>query len=142
MPEPLRQRQPRVKDRAYLGWVAQLPCVPTLIMEGRQHLGVQVCHLKMPSIEHGKRHVGGQEKPSDIWVLPMRPYYHMDSMAGGGRMSQHQIGEPAFYDMLGINPFDLCLALRAAYETGLSGHVVIARFCAAARKANMERDRS
>lgn len=140
MPEPLRQRQPRVRDKAYLGWVARLPCLPTLILEGRQHMGVQVCHLKMASEKHGKRHTGGAEKPSDIWVVPMRPYYHMDRMAGGGPLAQHQIGEPAFYDMLGIDPFDFCLQLRAAYDANLSGHVVIARIAATARKANMERD--
>lgn len=134
MGEPLRQRQPRVRDKAYLGWVAKLPCLPTMILEGRQRTDVQVCHLRMSSLKHGKRQTGGAEKPSDVWVIPMRVFWHLD-----GPAAQHRIGEPAFFDMLGINPFDFCIDLRAAYEAGLSGQVVITRWAARARQTLSER---
>lgn len=113
MPEPLRQRQPAIKDPAYMGWIARLPCVACQAEQGIARLGVHVAHLAVASDDYGKRETGKSEKASDRpWTLPLCPRHHMD-----GRNSQHSVGEPAFWTKLRVNPFALCLALSAVYGT-------------------------
>lgn len=116
------QRDPRERDPAYLGWVATLPCIACMVA-GMVKRGVHVAHLRASSLEHGKRETGKGEKPHDIWTTPLCPPHHEN-----GNRSQHHVGEDAFWRGLGINPFELCLALHAAYEAKAPGFAVIARF--------------
>ncbi len=105
MPEPLRQRQPRVRDKAYLGWISELPCVACLALEGRVQHGVHVSHIRLsnPNIE-GWREVGKAEKPSDFRSAPLCPRHHMD---GDKHTAQHKMSEDFFWAKMGISPFAL-----------------------------------
>ena len=94
----LRQRQPRVHDKAHLEFVSKLPCVIT----GRGP--VQVCHIRFPSMAHDKRQTGKGEKPSDRWVVPMIPEKHAE---------QHSMAEQAFWEKYGIDPLAVAQLLYA-----------------------------
>lgn len=121
MTEPLRQRQPRVRDKAYLGWVSGLPCVACAATGRGFRSGVHVAHVRAsyPDAE-GWREVGKGEKPSDSRTAPLCPAHHMD-----GPDAQHRMSEKVFWTRLGIWPPALCRALRTAYEAGDDGHAVI-----------------
>lgn len=126
----LRQREPRRRDSAYLGWIARAPCVACLVTGRGLKYGVQVAHLRMASHAHGKRDTGGAEKPSDIWTTPLCPSHHQH-----GREAQHVMGERRFWEWLAVDPFDLCLELRGAYEIGgLPGPIIARHASAAVRK--------
>ena len=128
----LRQRQPRVRDREYLGWLAKGICVACYITKGVFERRVICAHLRMPSAEHGKRETGGAEKPSDRWCTPLCDDHHRDNSPIG----QHRIGERKFWENLKVDPFALCLALSAAYDRGeASAASIVVSFCKDARKA-------
>jgi hypothetical protein len=110
MTEPLRQRLPRIKDKAHLAFVRGKPCC--------------VCgwpapnaaaHIRMASQEHGKRDTGKAEKPSDRWTVPLcDPYFS----PGKGRWchkdapdAQHSGDESAFWKRVGLDPFAIADAL-------------------------------
>jgi hypothetical protein len=130
------QRDPRVRDRNYLGWVAQLPCLACMV-HGKVKWGVHVAHLRAGSEEHGKRPTGKAEKPSDMWTLPLCPPHH----TGDSRVTsvtQHGMGELEFWRAFGIDdPFQVCLDLHRAYQTGgrrTEGISVITKAAAAGRR--------
>lgn len=125
----VRQREPREHDREYMGFIASLPCV-ACARWGMFKQGVHVAHLRAGSLEHDKRPTGKAEKPHDRWTTPLCPFHH----TLGARKSQtyYPGGEDAFWGDLGINPFDLCLALNRAWAEGSSGRTVIAQFAARA----------
>ncbi len=112
MSDDLRQRQERERDSAYLGYIAQLPCVACLV-HGVHNRVVNVAHLRAASLELGKRPTGGAEKPDDRWTTPLCPEHHVN-----GNRSQHYYpgGELAFWEDLGIDPFLLCLDLQAVFD--------------------------
>lgn len=126
------EKDPRVRDTAFMGFVAGLPCIACMV-RGVHKRGVHVAHLRGGSREHDKRPTGMGEKPSDRWTTPLCPFHHIQ----GGKRSQHHFpgGEEAFWAAICINPFDLCQALNAAFDAGAQGYVVISRFAAAARRA-------
>lgn len=129
----MRARDPRQLDKDYKGWVARLPCAACMV-RGKYNLGVHVAHLRVSSLEHGKRETGGAEKPHDIWVTPLCPPHHTGDVTKVD-FSQHTMGdERAFWDRLAIDPFQLCIDLRAAYERGAAGAPIISRFAAKARQ--------
>lgn len=132
MTDDLDQRQPRVRNSAYMGWIAALPCVGHLARFGEYRRPVEVAHIRAGSLEHGKRPTGMQERPSDIWVSPLCAGCHrLDNT------SQHARGEMDWWEDLGVNPFDLAVALRVAYVAGRDGNAVVALFAAqAAKKRN------
>lgn len=130
--DELDQRQPRVRDSAHLGFVAALPCVACLVLSGKFTRPVQVAHLRTGSLEHEKRPTGMAEKPSDKWTLPLCFPHH-----NGGKGSQHSMGELDFWAGLGINPFDLCLELSAAFTGGKPGLPIIVRAVGGARRARL-----
>lgn len=125
----LRQRDPRVVDPAFKGWVARLPCLACMAL-GREHKlrkrrGVQVAHVRMGDLEAGWRETGMAEKPSDYRVVPLCVDHHTN-----GPEAQHNVGEEPFWEWLGLRPFDVCSDLVAAYEAGRDGAFVIARWAA------------
>lgn len=128
MSDELRHRDPRDHDPKYLAFIAGLPCVACMV-GGKYRRGVHVAHLREGSLEHEKRPTGLGEKPSDIWTTPLCPPHHVN-----GNTSQHHLGEADFWRGLAINPFDLCIALRAAYEAGQPGFPVISHFAAQAMR--------
>lgn len=101
----LRQRQPRVRNKAYLGWIARLPCVTC----GREP--VECAHVRMAAPEVGKRQCGKGEKPSDWWALPLCPGCHrLDPNA------QHTMGEREWWEARDIDPIQVCLTLQALHD--------------------------
>lgn len=95
----LRQREPREADPGYLKKIRQLPCC----ICGRP---AEAAHLRMGSLEHGKRQTGKGERPSDRWALPLCPHHHRL-----GEQSQHHIGEERFWREQRIDPVRLAADL-------------------------------
>lgn len=84
------------KKAAYLDFIRSLPCCVT----GRY--GVEAAHLSSAAPRYGHYGRGKQRKASDRWVLPVAPSSHS---------RQHDIGEKAFWEEVGINPHILALTL-------------------------------
>lgn len=131
----IRQREPRVGNREHKGWIAAAPCVACYVETGKVKVGVQVAHVRMASIEHGKRQCGKAEKPDDIWTVPLCPHHHVWAPT-----AQHNVGEERFWGDLCIDPFALCIALVAARERGQTAMPIIAVFAAEARKVRQQKD--
>jgi len=98
--EPLRQRQPREKDKKHLRYIASLPCC---ICGG---IDVDAAHIRASPVHiDGKRQTGGGEKPSDCWTVPLCRAHHTE---------QHDAGdELKWWASKGVDPFMLALTLRA-----------------------------
>lgn len=121
----VRQREPRVRDRAYMAWVAQLPCV-ACACRGRLKRGVHVAHIRAGYPDRpGWREFGKAEKPHDTHTAPLCPGCHLD-----GPQAQHRGSERAFWEALGIHPPDFCNALATACLAGESGDNVVRRAAA------------
>lgn len=130
---PLRQRQPRVRNGAFKAYVSRSPCIACMV-EGRGvNTEVHVAHLRAGSLEYGKRPTGAGEKPSDQWCLGLCPADHLYS-----KTAQHVVGEAAFYERLGVDPFLLCLDLNAAFEAGAPPFGIIARHAGLAQRRRRE----
>lgn len=129
----VRQREPRVRDKAHLGRVAALPCL-ACAMGGWLRRGVHVAHVRAQYPEPGWREVGKSEKPSDFRTVPLCPAHHMD-----GPDAQHRHNERSWYETLGVYPPAFCAALVLAFEHGESGDNVVRQAAAGAfRLAPME----
>ncbi|MCW2218793.1 hypothetical protein M2232_002325 [Bradyrhizobium japonicum] len=92
------ERQPRQHDRAYLDYVRTLPCAIC-----GETTTVEAAHLRVGSINHGKRDTGMGEKSSDRWAVPLCGRHHRE---------QHTMNELEFWAKYGINPFELAISIR------------------------------
>lgn len=128
----LRQREPRVRDKAHMGKIARLPCVACLARRGQVVRGVHVAHIRCGYPEApGWRSVGAGEKPSDTRTAPLCPSCHLYGADG-----QHPAGdERTWWERLGIYPPAFCAALVEAFNLGTTGLEVVHKFAAEARKA-------
>lgn len=124
----LRQREPRVRDKRHLGFVARLPCLCCLIRRGATVRPVQVAHIRAgyPGMP-GWRDVGRSEKPHDWRTAPLCVSCHLD-----GPDAQHKSLERDWWQALGVYPPDFCSALVRAFAAGQDGMAVIRHFVAAA----------
>jgi hypothetical protein len=84
------------RSSAHLAYVRTLRCVATGADQD-----IEACHVRKGTDG------GAGVKPSDLFVLPMTKYQHK---------VQHQIGEPAFYDRIGI-PDPILRALEIAMQS-------------------------
>lgn len=100
-PMELRQRQPRVRNERYLRWLRERPCC---LCGG---IDTEAAHIRSSSERRSKRSTGGQEKPSDQWALPLCNRHHRE---------QHGMNELEFWEIRGINPFDLALSYFSRFE--------------------------
>lgn len=123
----LRQREPRVRNKAYLGFVAQCPCLPCAV-RGITRRPVQVCHIRMGVPDAGWREFGRSEKPHDFRTFPGCPTCHLY-----GPGAQHRTSERDWWAALGIEAPAFCAALYAAFEAGENGAEVVHKFAAAGR---------
>lgn len=121
------QRGPRVRDKVYLGWVAQLPCVACLRETGAVVRPVHVAHVRFSDAAAGWRNPGLQCKPSDERTTPLCPDHHI--------RDQHAGAERAFWERLGIRAPDLCGDLRDAFTNNRSGEDVLRQHCIRAMSA-------
>jgi len=113
MTEPLRQRQPRVRDKAHLQFVASQPCC-VCGWPGPN----AAAHIRMALPAYGKRDTGKAEKPSDRWTTPL---CDPAKSPGKGRwchqgspLSQHSGSESAFWERVGLDPGEIATTLWAA----------------------------
>ena len=136
----MTQRQPRQRNKQYLAYIAQLPCVICLAKP------VEVAHVRMtqwaegwepgeqiwvsgggsyttesgPEYRFGKRPTGMGEKPSDSWVCPLCPHCHRT-----GQFSQHNQGERQFWEHWNIDILQLCHDLQQVYPDLMRGEELV-----------------
>lgn len=131
----LRQRDPRIRDKAHLGKVARLPCLACLIRRGARVGPVHVAHIRSQYPEEGWREVGKAEKPHDWRTAPLCVRCHLD-----GPDAQHRTNEREWWAQLSVYPPALCAALVEAFAVGGNGLSVILRFADKARAEIAQRD--
>lgn len=112
------QRAPRVRDNAYLAWVRRLPCVCCGSVQR-----VEAAHIRAGYSTAGWAPTGMAQKPDDFRVAPLCASCHRE-----GPDAQHRSNERAWWSARGIDPPDLCAALRGAYEANGDGAAVLRRF--------------
>jgi hypothetical protein len=96
----MRQRLPRIHDERHLDFIRSLPCVTC-----GNNIKTEAAHLRSEELKYGKRSTGMQQKPHDMWTLPLCGRCHSD---------QHKGNEKTFWEVRGINPCVLALSLFAA----------------------------
>ena len=120
----LRQRDPRVRDRAYLGWIKDLPCV-SCAAQGFTRFGVHAAHVKVGFPEAGWRAFGHAEKSHDRQATPLCADCHQ---YGPDAQHRNRNGdERAWWERRKVYPPAFCEALRGAYESGEPGSWVVRR---------------
>lgn len=95
-----KQRRSRERDDKHLAFIRSLKCC----ICGEP--GPDPAHIRAASAVHGKREVGGAEKPSDKWTTPLCRKHHDEQHASGNEL--------AWWEQKGIDPFGLALSLYAA----------------------------
>ena len=96
----------RVRDNAHLDAIRQCPCLNPGCR--RDPAGV-AAHVRFARADAGKPITGIAVKPDDKWVVPLCPSCHTDSSD-----AQHNVGEIAFWNRVGIDPLKISLALYDA----------------------------
>lgn len=96
----MRFKAARIKDEAHLDFIRSLPCVSC-----GNGIETEAAHLRSDNRKYGKTTTGMQQKPSDMWTLPL---------CGKCHRIQHTGNEKNFWTNLGINPWVLALSLHAA----------------------------
>lgn len=99
----LRQREPRQRNEAFLKFVRAHPCCVCFAPAPSQ-----AAHIRMGSIDHGKRQTGVGERPSDCWSVPLCARCHL--------YDQHCTGERLYWRWTGIDPIALAQRLYAEFE--------------------------
>ncbi len=90
------------KDKGYISWLHQLPCVVT----GRY--GVEAAHVSYANPRYGSYGRGKGTKVSDLFALPMCREEHA---------RQHAMGsEVTYWSEVGENPHSLAVVLWAIYS--------------------------
>ena len=107
---PRGQKRPRREDGAHLAWIRTLPCVIT----GERP--VEAAHIRYGDPVYGKRETGKQEKPHDMWVLPLSVAKHRE---------QHDQAEMVFWARHGLDPLRIALALHACTGDDDQAYVVL-----------------
>lgn len=132
--EPLRQKQPRQKDRKYLLWIKNLPCI-ICALRGRLNSPCDAAHLRYGDPDQGKRPTGMQEKPDDKWCLPLCDQHHRN-----GQEAQHNHAEREWWANMNIDPVRLCgLLYHNKHDTNYATQI-IRQTVSDARKKNNQGD--
>lgn len=112
----------RIQDKRHLQFIRTLPCISCMV-KGEVTSWSEAAHLRSGSLDHDKRQTGMAEKPSDEWVLPLCTNCHRI-----GPDSQHAGAELVFWEKIGINPFDLAIALYGASGDRIKGNSILGQF--------------
>lgn len=99
----LRQKLPRQRDEHHLKAVRQCDCLTC-----GSPAPNEAAHIRYGNMRLGKFHTGMQEKPSDMWTLPLCATCHRT-----GQSAQHSMNERAFWKMHNIDPLDVAMRLFA-----------------------------
>lgn len=100
------QRQPRVKENAYLAFIRRHPC--EVCGATRR---IEAAHVRSGYADAGWRPTGMQEKPDDRRTLPLCADHHRE-----GPKAQHAARERDWWASHGIYPPDRCAVLSAEYD--------------------------
>lgn len=92
----LRQREPRLEDRARLALIRQLIC---LVCHAKP---VEAAHIRYADAAYGKPETGAGRKPDDRWAVPLCRRCH-----NWGKESQHANGERKWWKAIGIDPLKI-----------------------------------
>ena len=84
----------RERDESYLDYIRSQPCC---LCGG---IDADAAHIRVGSINDGKRETGMGEKPSDRWAVPLCRRHHRE---------QHSMNEMEFWLSYGIDPFALAM---------------------------------
>lgn len=108
--EPIRplaagQRQPRIKDPAYLAFIRKQPCCVC-----GKPAPSHAAHVRAGYPEAGWRATGMGEKPDDRRTLPLCAADHLD-----GPYAQHRTNERAWWEAQGIYPPGLAKRLARMF---------------------------
>ncbi len=96
---PFFKRGPSQSHEWHLKRIRELPCLIT--GERRE---IDAAHIRMGDLAYGKPHTGGQEKPHDMWTVPLRHDIHME---------QHGRNEREWWKQHGLNPLIIASLLWA-----------------------------
>lgn len=105
MNEPVRQRQPRLRDDAYLAWLRKQPCSCGCGKPAPS----DAAHIRSGSIAMGKPYTGKAEKPSDFWAVPLNRSCHM-------RQTDHG-DELGWWRAHGHDPFQLAISYYREFQS-------------------------
>jgi hypothetical protein len=98
------QRQPRVRDNAYLAFLRRQPCLKC----GKTPS--DAAHIRFAPHGSGWRYTGKGEKPDDRRAVPLSRDCHE---------LQHSMSEAHFWsEVLGMDPVQVCADLYAAFLSG------------------------
>ncbi len=107
-------RNPRREDPDHLNFIRSLPCCLCLNKERSE-----AAHIRFACPEVDKRETGMQEKPHDMWTLPMCGECHL--------IDQHGGSESAFWDSQHMSPILTALALWAVTGDEERGRRIVMR---------------
>lgn len=96
--QPTGKNSKPVKDKPYLEWLHELPCIVT----GKTP--VEAAHISYAAPEYGKLGRGKSQKESDRWAVPLHAEQHR---------RQHSMNEREYWQSVGINPCIVALSLHA-----------------------------
>lgn len=101
--QPTGKNSGRIEDKDYLTWIRQFPCAVSGMSP------VEAAHVSFAAPQYGKLGRGLGRKETDYWALPLSPEQHR---------LQHSMGEQKYWQLTGVDPCVVALALRAAYHDG------------------------
>lgn len=128
-PSPLRQRQPRERNGAYMAWIARSPCVACMALGRGFVTPVEVAHIRFGDPDRGWQPTGAAQKPDDRRTAPLCVAHHRI-----GPEAQHGRGERQWWAWLGVDPINLVADLNAAYDAGGMPAGVVARHAGLAQR--------
>lgn len=94
----MADKSPREFDDPYLDYIRAQPCCLC-----GETTTVEAAHLRVGSINDGKRDTGMGERSSDKWALPLCGKHHRQ---------QHSMNEREFWASYGVDPFALSMHYR------------------------------
>lgn len=92
----LRQKNPRQRDEHHLKAIRQCDCIVC-----GHYQPSEAAHIRFGNMRYGKFATGMQEKPSDMWVLPLCASCHRH-----GPDAQHSMNEEKYWEGHNIDPLD------------------------------------
>lgn len=113
----LRQREPRIEDRAHLAWIPRLFCV----ICGRDR--PVAAHVRYADARYNKPITGAGTKPDDRFTVPLCDHCHTH-----GPDCQHASGERQWWEDRHIDPLNLGNRLYEVSGDTFEGMVILREF--------------
>lgn len=104
-------RSPRQHNEKRLAFIRTLPCCIC-----QDDTSTEAAHVRFQDRRAAKRQVGLQEKPDDVWTVPLCGKHHRE---------QHTMNEREFWARYQKDPVFICLALERVIGDPTSAHQII-----------------